>query len=472
MVSKFEVARAVKATGLLAAGDRIIMAVSGGPDSVALLYALCDLRQELNLHLEVAHLQHGVRGQDAEADARFVQALAETLELPFHLKEVDIPRLRLQAGKGNLEAIGRRERYAFFAQLARHHHLNKIATAHTADDQAETVLMWLLRGTGRRGLGAMAPIQKVDFDRDNGSGAVSLIRPLLGVSKEALLRFLHDRGLRYCTDVTNTDTHYQRNWIRTDLLPRLKAQTDTALIARLAHLAEIARDEDMLLDEIAQRELESSQSEAALCRDQYLVRPKALQRRMLRLWIERTRGHLRGVDFMHIEALHRLICDGPPQGRLSLPGGWEMTREYNALRLARRARLVKTPCFSYPVIIGGVTRVPEAGMIIECRVFQPTLELPSDHWEVFFDRNALGQSLVLRNFRNGDRIQPLGMAGHKKVKDLFIEKRMPVTERARLPLLVMGEEVLWVPGHARSAIGRLGPGAREALRIRAMPVAI
>jgi tRNA(Ile)-lysidine synthase len=318
----------------------------------------------------------------------------------------------------------------------------------------------------------MAPIQKIHVTGADGSEAVSLIRPFLRITKESLLQFLNDCGLAYRDDRTNTDPSYQRNWIRLELLPRLKNRTDTALSARLAQLAEIVSDEDILLDAAAQKEFEASWTGSALDRERYLAQPKALQRRMLRLWIERARGHLRGIDFLHIEALHRLVCDGPPQGRLSLPGGWEMTREYNALRLARRAKLVRMPCFSYPMIIGGVMRMPEAGMMMECRVLRPPVEMPNDHWEVVFDRGALAQPLVLRNFRHGDRIQPFGMAGHKKVKDLFIEKKMPLRERARLPLLVMGEEVLWVPGYARSAIGRLGPNTAEALSIRAMPLAI
>jgi len=144
---------AIKRHNLLSPSDRVLVAVSGGPDSVALLHILCDLRHELGLRLEVAHLQHGIRGQEAQDDARFVQQLAERFNLPFHLKEVSVPRLRSQAGKGNLEALGRRERYRFLAEVARQRNLDKIATAHTEDDQAETVLMWLLRGAGRKGVG-------------------------------------------------------------------------------------------------------------------------------------------------------------------------------------------------------------------------------------------------------------------------------------------------------------------------------
>ncbi len=145
---------------LILPGDRILVAVSGGPDSVALLHILGEMRNDFALHLEVAHLQHGIRGAEAQADARFVADLAETLRVPFHLKEIDLPLMKRDAGKGNLEALARAERYRFFADIAEVHQLGKVATAHTLDDQAETVLMWLLRGAGTRGLGGMAPQQK------------------------------------------------------------------------------------------------------------------------------------------------------------------------------------------------------------------------------------------------------------------------------------------------------------------------
>ena len=157
MTLQDQVKKTIEKHQMIKQGDDLLVAVSGGPDSVALLHLLCDLREELELHLEVAHLQHGIRGAEAQEDARFVAELAEKLGLPFHLKEVDLPRIRSAAGKGNLEALARVERYRFFAAVARERKLGKIATAHTQDDQAETVLMWLLRGSGLEGFRRYAP---------------------------------------------------------------------------------------------------------------------------------------------------------------------------------------------------------------------------------------------------------------------------------------------------------------------------
>ena len=466
MVLSRKVNKFIEKHGMLSAGERVLVAVSGGPDSVALLHTLCDLRHELKLHLEVAHLQHGIRGQAAKDDARLVQGLAEELNLPFHTKEVSIPHMRSRAGKGNIEALARRERYFFFAEVARPQNLNKIATAHTEDDQAETVLMWLLRGAGGKGLGGMAPIQAINLAGAESSKELTIIRPLLAVTKEELLSFLEKKGLEYRLDPSNEDTVYLRNWIRLELLPLLKGRIDSGVPSRLAQLAEILRDEEVLLNALARKELEALSVNSALCRDGFLRQPKAMRRRMLRLWIEQARGDLRGLDFAHVEALHQLICHGPPQSRLSVPGGWQLIREYETLRLAKRGCISKAPCYTYPVVIEGLLAVPEASMTIDCRLSNPPVELPKDHWEAVFDPAALTEPLVVRNFRSGDRFQPLGMAGHKKVKELFIEKKAPLAARGRLPLLVMGGEVLWVPGYGRSETGRIGPGTKEILRIR------
>ena len=467
MTNQEKLIKAIQKSQLMAVGDRVLVAVSGGPDSVALLRLLYDLKEELALHLEVAHLQHGIRGEEAKKDARFVCELAERMSLPVHIKEVNVPRLRSEAGRGNLEELARRERYRFFAEVARQRNLNKIATAHTRDDQAETVLMWLLRGAGRKGLGGMAPRQPVKVAGPESSKDVTLIRPLLGLDKEDLLDYFEHKGLDYRLDRSNEDTALLRNWIRLELLPLLKERIDPGVPSRLAQMAEVLRDEETLLNMLAQRELAELRTNSGLRRDGFLRQPKAMQRRLLRLWIEQARGHLRGLDFDHVEALLTLISAGPPQSRLSIPGGWELTREYETLRLVKAARQSRPRCYEYPMVLDGVLAVREAGITIDCRRMSSLAAgLPKDHWEAVFDCAALTEPLVVRNFRRGDRFRPLGMAGHKKVKDLFIEKKAPLPARALLPLLVMGAEVLWLPGYGRSEIGRVGPDVKEILRIR------
>ena len=452
--------------GLLIPGDRVLIAVSGGPDSVALLHLLNDLREDLELSLEVAHLQHGIRGAEAKQDCRFVGAMAKQLGLEFHLREINLPEIRSAVGKGNLEELARGERYRFFAEIARQRNMGKVAAGHTRDDQAETVMMWFLRGCGRKGLGGMSPMRRLR----PADAAPVLIRPLLGVSKTEVVAFLNERRIDYRVDPSNQDTNLLRNWLRFDLLPRLKERSDPQLAARLAHEAELIRDEDALLQRLARDKLEAIRTPKGVDRELFLRQDRAIQRRILRLWVEESRGHLRGVDSDHVEMLIELARQGPSQSRLSIPGGWELVKEYETLRLEKRSGKLRWSCYSYELPIGGEVTLPEAGMIIRSeQLSAPLASLPHDPLEAVFDSAALPATLTVRNFRHGDRFRPLGMTGRKKVKDLFIEKKVPLSVRATLPLVSSGQEILWVPGYARSEIATIHSQTSAILRLRAVP---
>ena len=456
--------------GLVSFSDRVLVAVSGGPDSVALLHLLYELKDEFDLHLEVAHLQHGIRGAEAKEDAEFVAAMAEKLKLPFHLKDIDLPRMKSAAGKGNLEALARAERYRFFAEVVKDRRLGKVATAHTRDDQAETVMMWFLRGAGKKGWAGMSPLQQ--FRAVNGApDTLTVIRPLLETSKSGILAYLAEKQLAYRIDRSNQDSAFLRNWIRLELMPKIHERVDDGFFSRLSQQAHLFRDEDLFLEEVARKSYDRIHDGMGLSRTALLGEPKALQRRVLRLWLEQTRGHLRGIDFVHIEALLRLIEEGPAQGRLPIPGGWELAREYEKLKLERRSRGLKPVCYNYRLEIGTRLRVTEASMEFQSELAaKPQAQLDADFMEAAFDASCLTGHLAVRNFRRGDRFQPLGMAGHKKIKDLFIEKKVPLSIRAQCPLLTMGEEILWIPGFGRSEIARVSEKTAACVRIKAVPI--
>jgi tRNA(Ile)-lysidine synthase len=466
-----QVKRAIEKHKLLSPGERVLVAVSGGPDSVALLHVLHELQNEFSLHLEVAHLQHGIRGADAEEDAQFVAELAERLALPFHLKKIDLPRMKSEAGRGNLEALARKERYRFFAAVVRERNLGKVATAHTVNDQAETVLMWLMRGSGMKGLGGMEPIHHFQPEGCMADERIVVARPLLAVSKAEIIDFLNAKRLAYRVDRTNQDDRLLRNWIRLELIPKLEARSGPGFSTRLAHQAELLRGDEWVLEGLARRELDRIRRADGLHRELFLKQPPALQRRILRLWIEGASGHLLGVDFDHIAAMLELIAAGPPQGRLALPGGLELVKEYQVLRLVKRDRKWKrAPCYSYELKIGIPLGIPVAGVTVHSeRMAAPLVNLPDSLSEAVFDTALLPRTLTMRNFRRGDRFQPLGMAGHKKVKDFFVEKKIPLSVRATLPLLLAGDKILWIPGHGRSEAARIGPETEEILRLRVIP---
>jgi tRNA(Ile)-lysidine synthase len=430
---------------------------------VALLHILSVLRDEFGLRLEVVHLQHGIRGEEARQDAQFVAGMAAKLELPFHLKEVNLPGVRAARGKGNLEEMAREERRRFFAAVAEEQGIRKLAIGHTRDDQVETILMWLLRGSGRKGLGGMAPVS-TPAGAEKGP---MLIRPLLESSREEVISYLAAETLGYRMDRTNLDPKLLRNWIRLELLPRLRVRTDAHLDERLARLAEMMRDEEEFLAPLTVDLLPEVTQAGNLLRGALLAQSKAMQRRLVRLWLEATLGSLRGVDFLHVEEILRLISEGPPQSRLSVPRGWDLVKQYETVRLERRRRKQKARCYRYDLPIEGELYIPEAGVKMESsrdRLIPGAL--PRNNLEALFDLDSLPQRLTVRNFRPGDRFQPLGMQGHKKVKDLFIEKKVPLEARSTLPLLLAGEEILWIPRYGRSEIAKIGPATKEVLRVK------
>jgi tRNA(Ile)-lysidine synthase len=325
--------------------------------------------------------------------------------------------------------------------------------------------MWFLRGTGLRGLGGMA--LRSEF-RSAGESFV-VIRPLLERSKTELIEHLQADGLTYRTDSTNEDPRLLRNWLRLQFLPGLQRHFDLQLPRRLAQQATIFRDEDAVLDQLARRRFAQKVSGDGLERKTLLGEPRALQRRILRIWFEHVRGHLRGIEFIHVEDALRLISQEAPHGRAALPGGWELLREYDRLSLQKRVR-GRPPCYDYPLKIGKMLSISEAGFEFDSRRITAPCGLPTDLFEAVFDAAALNAPLSVRNFRRGDRFQPLGMTGHKKIKDLFIEKRVPLSLRARWPLLTCGDDILWIPGQGRSGIAPVTATTTAALRVTARPL--
>jgi tRNA(Ile)-lysidine synthase len=188
------------------------------------------------------------------------------------------------------------------------------------------------------------------------------------------------------------------------------------------------------------------------------------------LWIERTRGHLRGVELVHIEDMLRLMEQGPSQGRVSIPGGWELVREYETVKVEKRSLSGRRVCYNYSLEVGTILRIPEAGLELHSERISPPAELPADLMEAVFDLDCLAGALSVRNFRRGDRFQPLGMSGHKKIKSLFIDKRVPLSLRATYPLLVSGEEVLWIPGYGRAATGCVSTKTTAVLHLKVCPI--
>ena len=413
---------------------RIGIAVSGGADSVFLLTAI----HQLGLATAVLHVNHKLRGVESDADEAFVRTLAERINLPFHTAA-------LPPGEGNTEQEARRLRYQFFSGCIANGLCDSVATGHTLDDQAETVLFRFLRGSGTAGLSGIRP------ETSNG-----IIRPLLALRRSDIRAWLTDRNIAWREDRSNADVDYQRNRIRLNILPEL-AQLNPSLPGVLASTADWARAEEDYwtgeLDRLEPLYLNVGAETVLLHIEPLLQLPLAVQRRLLRRAIERVRGNLRAIGFHHVEAIRALMATREGSGRIQLPE-LDVFRSFDQLRLAPQhfdARQERNFCV--PMTIPGETRVPERLLTITAELIAGSRVYNSDVNAL--DRQALHRakplgSLHLRNWRPGDQFERAGHSGTAavRIKTLFQEYRIPLWERRRWPLIVLcdarsGESIVW-----------------------------
>ncbi len=460
-----ELARAVREAvarhGMVRPGEKVVVAVSGGPDSLALLHVLWRLRDELGIALHVAHLNHLLRGEEAAADAAFVAEMAARLGLPVTVEEVPVARLAAERGL-SVEEAGREARYEFFRRVAAATGAGRVALGHTRDDQAETVLMRLLRGSGPAGLSGIPPV------RDGW-----IIRPLLAVPRTAVEAYCRRHGLRPRRDPTNEEPSYLRNRIRLELLPRLEAEYNPMLRQALAHLAEVLRAEEewagRAAADAADRLLRRSGDAVVVPVEGLLGLPVALRRRVVRLAAERA--GLPSLPFEHVERVLALAA-GAVGRALSLPGGGLARLEHDGLVLGPDGE--EPAPFAYRLEVPGSVAIPEAGLRLVAEVVPgPPLprageQVPRGEGDVaVLDAERLPALLTVRSRRPGDRFRPLGLEGEKKLQDYFVDARVPRRQRDRVPIVEAHGEIVWVVGHRVDGRFAAGPGARRLLVLRA-----
>ncbi len=455
---------------LLRKGQGVVVAVSGGPDSLCLL----DVLQRLGYRLVVAHLDHGLRPDSAE-DAAFVADLAARWGLV-----AAVERIPVEPQKGeSVEAAARRVRYTFLSRVAKAYGVRVVATGHTADDQVETLLLHLLRGTGLSGLRGMLPRTPLhEVVPAPAARRQWLVRPLLEVWRDETKAHCRSLGLMPRRDPSNEDRSLQRNRIRHDLLPVLETYNPSVRQA-LLRLSSISREVAAYLQREAEARWETAfrpAGEAALAvrRPVWIEMPVALQRELLRLARQRLFPDQVAWGFDAVEAAREAILRGQP-ARLSLPGDAELLQVGEEAVLRRRQAPVLLPvypqlpsaqaCFALPAA-GDIAL--EAGWRLSVRQEQRRPARLADRWSVVVPlANLEGASLRVRAPRPGDRIRPRGMRGHVKLSDLFVNERVPRLARARWPVLVADGQVLWVPGLRRADLEGGGPW----LVVRVLPPA-
>ncbi len=439
---------AVAKAGLIGPSDTVLVAYSGGPDSTALVHLLLELRNKIPFEVMVAHFNHKLR-RAADGDERFVRAAARSLGLRAVVGRRDVKSF---AGtkKLNVEEAARILRYEFLEKAAAKTGATKIATGHTLDDQAETVLMRLLRGSGTRGLSGIRPVV-----------GGRIIRPLLGFTRREVEAYLRQKKLAFRTDRTNFDTRLLRNKLRYRLIPYLERNLEPNIVPILGRTALILADEDEALDratlEKGKKVIVEKGGAPALNAEALAREPRGLSRRLVRLFIQQLRGDLRRVAFEDVEAVLAL-ADG---GERTLPGGRRLRRKRGMI--VPVSKPVPRSPFAYPWSGKRPVEIREAGLTL---VGKKSGKTPgtgpafNDRRRCYCDAAALRFPLVVRSRNDGDRYRPIGAPGRKKLNELLREKGVPAEERDRVPVVCSGNDIIWVPGLPVAEAFKIMPGTR------------
>jgi tRNA(Ile)-lysidine synthase len=444
-----QVVKSITRYSMLAPGQRAGVAVSGGADSVALLHALHRLAPENGWTLVVLHLDHCLRGAESDGDARFVAELAARLGWPALIE-----RQMVSEAGGNLEEEARHARYAFFRESKKRERLDRIALGHTLSDQAETVLFRLLRGAGTTGLSGIWPATEE-----------GVVRPLIEVSRDEVIRYLREQGQEWREDSSNRDLRFRRNRLRRQLLPELRQQWNPELDAGLGRLAALCQDEERYWQAEVKRLLEESATVSgdALILDAARLAPlaDAAVRRVLRSAVARVRKDSQNVEYRHIEQLVELLRRGEGTGRAALPGV-EAWRSFGWLRLEAGRKRVRGYRVALPV--PGEAPLPAGGRLrtelergaVDCR-YNTSGEAVD--WE------RVSGTLELRSWLPGDTFRPSGRAHEYKIKDLFQRARVPCWDRQNWPMVSMGPSVVWVRGFGVAEGFEASASTRTRLRL-------
>ena len=454
---------------MLQAGERVLVAVSGGPDSVGLLHLLCWLSDELGIELAVAHLNHQLRGEQADQDEAYVRRLCADWNLPCYVTGENVGEQARRKGI-SLEEAGRYARYEYFSTLAEQHGFARVALGHTATDRVETLLINLLRGSGLHGLRSIPPVRGI------------FIRPLISIRREAIAQYCEQQSLAPRCDESNLDaSDFLRNKIRLQLLPLLGEEYSEDPHEALARVIRAAEEELAWTEPLVETEFEEVASVGAnklgLDRQRLSELPAGLQHRLLRRAIVELSGAATDVGEVHYDALRELIDQGQTGAQLHLPAGVLARIGYTELELIYGERAQRQPegkeSWCYELSVPGTVEIPEVGSVVAQAVTErPGALGDAAGSHVTVDGAAAGSELCVRNWQPGDHMQPLGMGGHKKLQDVFVDEKIPQQQRDCIPLVVDSQDrIIWAVGLRMGEQFRVTEDTTKFLKLSAAPLA-
>ncbi|PYG89100.1 tRNA(Ile)-lysidine synthase [Ruminiclostridium sufflavum DSM 19573] len=468
MVILKQVLDTIEKNNLIEYGDGIVVGISGGYDSVCLLHILYHISDEFRLRLFPVHVNHMLRGSEALRDESFVEGLCLSLGLNPHIKRIDIAQ-KAKNDKVSIEEAGRNARYDEFRSVALENSASKIAVAHSRNDQAETILMRIFRGTGLEGL------KGIEYKRDN------IIRPLLDIDRLQIEDYVNGNDLKAVTDSSNMHTDYFRNRIRLNVLPEINSAAKMDVTENLLRLSKlVVTDEDFLRynAEIAYKKVCKNKNSCIVELDlaELSEMHQAIMCRILRMAVSDSCGSMTGIGFVHIEKLIWLIRNGQTGSRIDIPHGITAIKSYTSI-IIKKKKEESMQGFAYGLEIPGELELTDIKAVIKIQALsfpsnQGCLEFVNKNkgaYTQFFDFNrieaAKNLDIMVRNRQNGDIFKPLNSNGTKKLKEYFIDNKIPREERNKFPLIAINKEIIWIIGNKTSDNYKVTDNTKSVLMI-------
>ncbi|MCM8709557.1 tRNA lysidine(34) synthetase TilS [Clostridium sp. SYSU_GA19001] len=438
--------------------DKVIVAVSGGPDSVCLLHLLYTLKGDFNLTLYAAHVNHCLRGEEADKDEEYVEEFCRKLGIECFVKRVDIKKLSKERGLSS-ESTGREARYEFFEELYKKLRADKIALAHNFNDKAETVLMRIIRGTGMEGLSGIKAVRSNIF-----------VRPLINIKRESIEKYCRDNKLEPRIDKTNLENIYTRNKVRLELIPYIEKNFNSDIINSLNRLADtMALDNDYLeatCKEKYRNYCEKKGGKVIIYKEAFKEHEAVLSR-LLRFAIREVKGNLYNIEKVHIYDLINLQKSGTGK-KITLPGDLVGFNNYENIELSiAEVNKVYKEKKEYTIQIEEKNYIEALNLEVQLRLLNKDEkpDFKEKTYIKYFDFDKIKGRITLRTRKNGDRFIPLGMKGSKKLKDLFMDLKIPQEERDYIPLICFGDDIAWIVGYRISESYKVNSDTKNILEI-------
>ena len=455
---KHKVLSTIKEYNLIEENDNIVIGVSGGPDSMALLYVLLDIRHLIYFNIYIAHVNHGVRGEEAKDDQLFVEKISKELNLPYYTKNVDMIQYGKEKGISSEEA-GRELRYGFFREILGLHGGGKIAVAHNMNDQAETLLMRFMRGTGIDGLKGMELI------------AGDIIRPILGIDRKEIETYIEYNNIETVLDKTNLMPIYSRNKVRLELIPYIEEHFNPNIINTLWRMSKISSLDSKFLEDYSKKKYniivkKQDKHSIILDGDKFGDEDRAIQQRIIRICILKIDGSLQGISEAQISGVLNLFLLSETGKSIDLSNDIVAKTSYEDLIIEKR-REREENSYLYNLSLSGINNFELLGYSFDIEVLyrDENFVMDKNKNTRYFDLDKVEGDLKVRNRLNGDKFVPFGMKGTKKLKDYFIDEKVPKDLRDSIPLVVDNRDIIWVVGYRTNEMYKLTNDTKRILSI-------